>query len=117
MLPVALVVSALAAALGAWALVFAVTDRAVVLRQLIAAGVVEGALVVQALVLAVEQVTGSLTSDPVLMWGYLLVAMMLLPGAALAAFVERTRWSSVVLVVAAFTIIVMELRMWQLWQA
>lgn len=117
MLPVLLVVSVLAAALGVWALVFAVTDRAVVLRQLIAGGVVEGALVVQALVLAVEQVTGSFTSDPVLMWGYLLVAMMLLPGAALAAFVERTRWSSVVLVVAAFTIIVMELRMWQLWQA
>ncbi|WP_152190436.1 hypothetical protein [Georgenia satyanarayanai] len=117
MLPVVLVVSALAAALGVWALVFAVQNRAVVLRQLIAGGVVEGALVVQGLVIAVEQVGGSLGSDPVLLWGYLLVAMMLLPGAALAAFVERTRWSSVVLVVAAFTIIVMELRMWQLWQA
>ncbi len=117
MLPVVLIVSVLAAALGVWALVFAVTDRAVVLRQLIAGGVVEGALVVQGLVIAVEQLTGTRVSDPVTLWGYLLVALLLLPGAALVAFVERTRWSSVVLVVAAFTIIVMELRMWQLWQA
>jgi hypothetical protein len=116
-LPVVVIVSVLAAALGVWALVFAVTDRAVVLRQLIAAGVVEGALVVQGLVIAIEQLTGTVVADPVTLWGYLLVALLLLPGAAVAAFAERTRWSSVVLVVAALTIVIMELRMWQLWQA
>jgi len=115
-LPLVVAVSALAAALALWALVFAVADRAVVLRQLIAAGVVEAAIVVQGIVLAVLQLTGTPVGDAVTLWGYLLVALLLLPGAAVVAFVERTRWSSVVLAVASVTIIVMELRMWQLWQ-
>ncbi|WP_324650974.1 hypothetical protein [Georgenia sp. H159] len=117
MLPVVVLVSVLCAALGVWATVFAVVDRAVVLRQLIAGGVVEGALVVQGLAIAVLQLGGAEVADPVTLWGYLLVALLLLPGAAVVAFVERTRWSSIVLAVAATTIIVMELRMWQLWQA
>ncbi len=116
MLPLVVAVSALAAALALWALVFVVADRAVVLRQLIAAGVVEAAIVVQGIVLAVLQLTGTPVGDAVTLWGYLLVALLLLPGAAVVAFVERTRWSSVVLAVASVTIIVMELRMWQLWQ-
>jgi len=116
-LPVVLLVSVLAAALGVWAVVFAVADRAVVLRQLVAAGAVEAALVVQGVVLAVLQLGGAHVEEPVTLWGYLLVALLLLPGAAVAAFVERSRWSSIILAVAALTIIVMELRMWQLWQA
>jgi len=116
-LPVVVIVSVLAAALGVWAVVFAATDRAVVLRQLIAGGVVEGALIVQGFVLAAYQLNGTQLADPVTQWGYLLVALLLLPGAAVVAFAERTRWSSIVLAVAAVTIIIMELRMWQLWQA
>ncbi len=117
MLPVVVLVSVLAAALGVWALAFAIADRAVILRQLIAGGVVEAALVVQGVVLAAHQLGGTEVAEPVTLWGYLLVALLLLPGAAVAAFVERTRWSSIILAVAAVTILVMELRMWQLWQA
>lgn len=116
MLPLVVIVSVLAAALTLWAVGFAVADRAVILRQLIAGGVVQGALVVQGVVLAVLQLSGTQVTDPVTLWGYLIVALLLLPGAAVAAFAERSRWSSVVLAVAAATIIVMELRMWQLWQ-
>ncbi|HLV05161.1 hypothetical protein [uncultured Georgenia sp.] len=117
MLPVVVLVSVLAAGLGVWAVAFAVAGRAVILRQLIGAGVVEVALVVQGVVLAALQLGGSHVTDPVTLWGYLLVALLLLPGAGVVAFVERTRWSSIILAVAALTIIVMELRMWQLWQA
>ncbi len=117
MLPVVVIVSALAAVLGVWAVVFAVAGRAVVLRQLIGGGVVEAALVVQGVVIAAYQLGGTDVADPVTLWGYLLVALLLLPGAAVVAFVERTKWSSIVLAVAAVTIIIMELRMWQLWQA
>ena len=116
MLPVVLIVSALAAALGVWAVAFIIADRAVILRQLIAAGVVEAGLVVQGVVIAVHQIGGGEVADAVTLWGYLLVAMLMMPGAALVAFAERTRWSSVVLAVAAVTLIVMEARVWQLWQ-
>jgi len=116
-LPVVVTVSVLAAALGVWAVVFAVAGRAVILRQLIGGGVVEAAIVVQGIVLAAYQLGGREVADPVTLWGYLVVALLLLPGAAVVAFVERTKWSSIVLAVAAVTIIIMELRMWQLWQA
>ena len=55
--------------------------------------------------------------DPVTLWGYLFVALLLLPAAGAVAFAERSRWSSVVLAVAVFTIMVMEVRVWQVWTA
>ena len=48
-------------------------------------------------------------------WGYLVTALLLLPVAAAWAFAERTRWSSVVLLVAALTVAVMEWRLVQVW--
>lgn len=117
MLFMVVVCVALAAAVGLWAIGFALAGRAVVLRQLIAAGIVEAMLVVQGVVMAALQLGGAQVAEPITLWGYLLVALLLFPGAAVAAFVERTRWSSIVLAVAAVTIIVMEVRMWQVWQA
>lgn len=42
-------------------------------------------------------------------------ALLLLPAAGWWALLDRSRWSSVVLVVAAFAIAAMQLRIWQLW--
>ncbi|MEE6274433.1 hypothetical protein [Georgenia wangjunii] len=117
MLVATIAVAVLAAVLGAWAVVFAVRDRAVVLRQLILGGVVEAALVVQMVVMAVGQARGHAVEDPWTLWGYVVVALILLPVAAAWALAERTRWSSVVLLVAAFSIAVMEVRVWQEWVA
>ena len=47
LLPLMIVVLVLCALLGAWAVWFAVRDRAVILKQLWGAAVVEGVLVVQ----------------------------------------------------------------------
>jgi hypothetical protein len=113
----AVLVSVLAVALAAWAGVFAVRDRAVVLRQLWGGAVVEGAIVLQALVAIVFTLRGEGPADGVTFWGYLLTALLLLPIAAAWAFAERTRWSSVVLLVAAVTIVVMEWRLVQIWPA
>lgn len=110
-------VAVLAAVLGVWAAVFTVLDRAVILRQLIFGGVVEAALVVQMVVMGIGQARGHAVDDPLTLWGYVVVALILLPVAALWAFAERTRWSSVVLLVAAFSIAVMEVRVWQEWVA
>lgn len=107
----------LAAALLGWSLVFVVVDRAVILKQLILAGVVELALLAQVVVAGVGVAGGRQVMDPVTLWGYLFVALLLLPVAGAVAFAERSRWSSVVLAVAVFTIMVMEVRVWQVWTA
>jgi len=110
-----LLVALLCAALAGWALWFVVADRAVVLRQLWGGAVVEGALVVQAVVLAIVQATGDHGVDGVLLWGYVVTQLVVLPIAAAWAFAERTRWSSVVLLVATFTVAFLQLRLLQIW--
>ncbi|MCC2333502.1 hypothetical protein [Cellulomonas wangsupingiae] len=117
LVPLALLVAALCLALSAWAGWFVVADRAVVLRQLWGGAVVEGVLLVQAVVLAVVQATGDQDVDGVLLWGYVVTQLVVLPVAAAWAFAERTRWSSVVLVVAALTVAFLELRLMQIWGA
>jgi len=116
-LPLVLLVVAACAVLAGWALVFVVRDRAVILRQLWGAAVIEALVLVQAVVLGVLGATGTAPSDPVLLWGYLVTTLVILPVAALWAFAERSRWSSVVLVVAALTVAFLEVRMWQIWNA
>lgn len=113
----ATVVALLAVALAGWAGLFAVRDRAVVLRQLWGGAVVEGALVLQVLAAVLLTVRGDGPADGVTFWGYLLTALLLLPIAAAWAFAERTRWSSVVLLVAALTVAVMEWRIAAIWTA
>lgn len=113
--PLALLVGALCLALGAWAAWFVVRDRAVVLRQLWGAAVIEGALVLQAAIAGILAATGSPDVDGVLLWGYVLTQALVLPIAAAWAFAERTRWSSVVLLVAAVTVAFLEFRLLQIW--
>lgn len=103
------------AVLAVWAGVRALRDRPVILRQLIAAGVVEVLILSQGVVAAVGLAQGHELAEPVTFWGYVVVALLLLPGAAVWALAERTRWSSVVLVVAALALVAMSLRVQQLW--
>lgn len=115
LLPLMVVVLALCAILGAWALWFTVRDRAVILKQLWGAAVVEGVLLVQIVVSIVLLVQGW-QGDAIMLWGYHFSALLILPIAALVAFVERTRWSSVVLLVATLTVAFLEVRLWQIWE-
>lgn len=115
LLPLMIVVLVLCALLGAWAAWFAVRDRAVILKQLWGAAVIEGVLVVQ-LVVAVVLLVQGWHGDPVMIWGYLVVVLLVLPFAAFVAFAERSRWSSIVLLVATVTVAFLELRLWQIWQ-
>lgn len=96
-------VIALCVALGGWAAVRAVRDQPVILRQLLGAGVVEAVLIVQIVVIAVLQGTGAAVAEPVTLWGYAISVLFILPAAAAVSFLERTRWSSVILVLAALT--------------
>lgn len=113
--PLAALVAVLSLALAAWAAWRAVRDRPVILRQLVAAGVVEALLLVQVVVAAVRAVAGDGPADAPTFWGYLLTTLVVLPVAAAWAFAERTRWSSVVLVVAAVTVAFLAYRCVQVW--
>lgn len=115
-LPTLIIVGVLAAALGMWGLVHAIQDRPVTGVQAPGMGVVELALVVQTVVAAVGMSHGDTSSDPALLWSYLITQLVLLPIAFAWAFAERSRWSSVVLAVASLTIVVLQVRVWQIWQ-
>ncbi|MGP7961135.1 hypothetical protein ACTVCO_10060 [Sanguibacter sp. A247] len=115
LLPLLVVVLVLCALLGAWAVWFTVRDRAVILKQLWAAAVIEGVLLVQVIVSIVLLVQGW-RGDAIMLWGYHLSILLILPIAALVAFIERTRWSSVVLLVATVTVAFLEMRLWQIWE-
>lgn len=117
LVPLFWLVVATCAALAAWAGWFVVRDRAVVLRQLWAGAVVEGLLVLQAVVAGVLLVTGAGDVDGALFWGYVVTQLIVLPIAAAWAFAERTRWSSVVLLVATLTVAFLEYRLLQIWGA
>ncbi|HEY8719947.1 hypothetical protein [Pengzhenrongella sp.] len=114
-IPLAFAVAALALGLALWAVVFAIRDRAVVLRQLWGAAVVEVAIVVEAVVALVLVVGGAQPHEPAVFWGYVVATLIMLPLAAAWAFAERTRWSSVVLVIAAVTVAFLQLRLLQVW--
>ncbi|MDM7831438.1 hypothetical protein [Cellulomonas edaphi] len=114
--PVALLVGVLCLALAGWAAWFVVADRAVVLRQLWGGAVIEAVLLVQAVIAAVMLVVGDHDVDAALFWGYVVTQLIVLPIAAAWAFAERTRWSSVVLLVAAVTVGFLEFRLWQIWE-
>ena len=96
--------------LGAWAAWRALRDRPAILRQLIGAAFVEFTLVLTAISAGVAQSRGSLSGDPLVLWGYLLTALFILPVAGVWAFADRTRTTSLALLVACATVAVM---MWR----
>ncbi len=115
--PLALVLIGAATVLAAWAAWFVVRDRAVILRQLWGGAVVEGLMVLQAVIALVLVLNGTGSPEPGTFWGYIVVQLMILPFAAAWAFAERTRWSSVVLLVACLTAVFLEYRLLQIWMA
>lgn len=102
-------------ALGVWAAIRTARDQPVITRQLLGGAVIEVGIVVQMVVAGVLVAGGHEVSEGFTFWGYLVVALLVLPAAAVVAVVERTRWSSAALIVACVTLAVMQLRVHQLW--
>lgn len=96
--------------LGGWAAWRAIRDRPVILRQLLGAGLVEIFLLITMIAACVTQARGELGGDPVVLWGYLVTAVFIMPVAGFWAFADRTRTSSLALLVACATVAVM---MWR----
>jgi uncharacterized membrane protein YqaE (UPF0057 family) len=81
-----------------------------------ATALVELLLIVQVVIaIAAPFVGNAPTGSAVEFWVYLITALIIPPLAVLWALIDRTRWSTVVLGVAALAIAVMSYRMFQIW--
>lgn len=72
-------------------------------------------VVAQVVVSGVQMVRGHEMTETATFIGYAATNALLLPAAAYVAKIERSKWSSIALMVAALTIAVLEVRMFQLW--
>lgn len=114
LLAIALIGSSLL--LAGWCGLTAAMDRAVQLPHLALAGLVEALLVVQLVAGIARLVSGAGEGSPVLVTGYLVAALLLLPVGVFLALLERSRWGAVVLGVAALVVPVVQLRLQQVWE-
>jgi hypothetical protein len=81
-----------------------------------ALGLVELLLVVQIVVAIIAPMVGNPATGSVLeFWVYLVSAALLPPGAVVWALLERSRWSTVIMGVAALAVAVMVWRMHAIW--
>jgi hypothetical protein len=106
---------ALAAVGGIWGVATAVIDRAPGKAQLLYAGLVELVTLMQSVVALVGLARGFRPVETVTTIGYLVGIVLLVPLAWFWANTERTRWSGVVLAVAALSVLAMTLRLLSLW--
>ena len=105
---------ALAGVLAVWAGAVAARNRPAGPALIVFSGVIELALIAQ-LVVGIVMWGQSAGTDPLLFFGYVVTALVLVPLAAGWAFIELTRWGPAVLACAGLTVIVMIVRMDQIW--
>ncbi len=85
-------------------------------RPAIALLILGGLLVLaQAVVAGVQMSRGHQMTETATFIGYTATNVLLLPAAAYVARVERSRWSTIALLIAALTVAVLQVRMYQLW--
>jgi hypothetical protein len=107
---------AVAVCAGLLCIVLGLAGRAPNDLTLGALALVELLLVAQLVVAIVAPAFGNTPTGSVLeFYTYLVGALLLPPAAAFWALLERSRWSTVVLGVAAFAVGVMVYRMFQIW--
>jgi hypothetical protein len=106
---------ALAGTAAVWGLVTAVADRPPGKAQLLFDAFVWVVTVVQSGVGLARVAAGFRPAETATTVGYLVAVLALIPLAWFWANTERTRWSGVVLAVAALSVLAMTLRLLQLW--
>jgi hypothetical protein len=110
-------VLALSAAAGIWGLLTAVLDKPPGKAQLLFAAFVWLVTAVQSVVALAKIAGGFRPVETATTIGYLVAILFLIPLAWFWANTERTRWSGVVLAVAALSVLAMTLRLLGLWTA
>ncbi|MGV3713035.1 hypothetical protein [Pseudolysinimonas sp.] len=111
-----IVLVAVATLVGLLSVVLGLTGRKPSDVTLLGLVVVEVLLIAQVVIAIVAPLTGNTATGNVgEFWLYLVTACIIPPVAVAWALAERTRWSTVVLGVAALAVAVMTYRMWQIW--
>lgn len=108
-------VVALAGAACVWGLVTAAVDKPPGRAQLLFAAFVWLVTVAQSVIAVVGLARGFRPVELATTIGYLIGIVLLIPLAWFWANTERTRWSGVVLAVAALSVLAMTLRLLTLW--
>jgi len=98
-----------------WGLITAIANKPPGKAQLLFAAFLEIVVVVQSLIAAVYLLLGFRPAELATTIGYLIGIVILIPVAWLWANSERTRFSGVVLAVAALAVLGMTLRLLELW--
>jgi len=111
----AVVVAALV--MAAWTAVAAVRNAGVGVAQLLGLVVLELVVLAYALACGVELARGDRPGEErvALVLGYLLTAVLVLPAAYSWSYVERSRWSILVLTVGCLVLPVLTTRVEQVW--
>lgn len=101
---------------GGFSLVLALLRRAPSWWSVGSAAATELALVVH-LVFSIVLVSSgqSAVGDTIEYFGYIITAMLVPVGSVIWAVFERTKWSTLIIGLASFTVAVMVVRMWQIW--
>ena len=111
----AYVVMAMAGVAVLWGLGTAIADRPPGKAQLLFAASVWLVTLAQSIIAAVQLVSGFRPQSMATTIGYLIGIVLLIPLAWLWANAERTRFSGIVLAVAALAVVAMTLRLLVLW--
>lgn len=102
-------------AVAGWAGIRTIRNQPVIFKQLIFAGAVLALMLVTMVVAGIAIFRGHPIGDPILFWGYYVAGGVLFPLAGVWSLAERTRWSSVVLLVAGISFAVVQWRLYILW--
>jgi len=113
--PLAYGIVALTAVAALWGLLTAALDRAPGRAQLLFAAGVEVVVLVQSVIGFAGLASGFAPAERATTIGYLIGILVLIPAAWFWANTERTRFSGLVLAVAAFGVLAMTLRLLVLW--
>lgn len=100
---------------GGWCFVAVARNRWIDVSHLVALGVLEGAILVQAALALVAMGGGHRPGEYLTFLGYLITSVLTLPAAVALSVMERTRWGSTVAGAAALVAAVLTLRLLQVW--
>jgi hypothetical protein len=101
--------------LGVWAAVMAYRNRPTDDALMVAAIVLEAALLTQTAI-GIARMAGAHLSEPVTFVAYAVGILLPLPFGFYLARIERTKWGSIVLAFTGVVVAVMTLRLLQIWR-
>lgn len=101
--------------LAGWTLVAVVRDRWIGVSHLVGLAVLELVLLVATGIAIAKLVGGARPAELATFVGYLATLVLLPPAATVLAYMERTRWGSVIVAGAAVVCAVLALRLRQVW--